>query len=51
MKPSRWMDVTTHTHLVNIDWGVLISPKIISGEYIFRGVHIDGDTGVHTASF
>ena len=32
-------------NLVNIYWGILIFPKISTGEYFFRGVHFYGDTG------
>ena len=35
-------------NLGNIYWGVLISPKISTGEYLFRGVHFYGDTGIDT---
>ena len=33
-------------NLGNIYWGVLISPKISTGENFFRGVHFYGGTGI-----
>ena len=32
-------------NLGSIYWGVPISPKISTEEYLFRGVHFYGDTG------
>ena len=37
-------NLRSNFNLGNIYWGVVISPKISTGEYFFRGVHFYGDT-------